>query len=474
VPADLADRHCSGGTKLTIPYGADDPAEGAIALSRGPGESVAFRPRCILRNTMETPVVSRLLLAIPAAGILALLLEYIRRNRGMNTAVAYAVACGGYGIVRGVWVASISESNNAPMPYRMAGSVRIGAASPMEIVGWMLAAALAWLAGAAIVRLFGSRPGNEPPYRIAFTGALILATLSLAVETAAIAAGWWSWSIAPPPDVVMRVPTIALVDWAFVAFDFLLPFLLLTRPARTLDRALALSLFPLHFASHRYLMAPFPSVPLSLFDVAHFGIPLWVFWRAVDESPSTARSKPEWGAFVPGLAALLVAADTSLTVYLAHEPRVMIFILPLTVVGLLALILGQRKDASPAPATPSARVAWLLRAAAVAVVLANLLFVQLPAIRRRDGYAKNVVEGVAKLNAGDTVGAQVLLQEAVTLRPDKAEPHLLLALSLVRLGRRDDAARELKEAVRIKPALAEYNESREVRDTLAQPNGQVP
>ena len=416
---------------------------------------------------MEAPAVSRLLLAIPAAGILLLLLLYVKRNRGWNAAAAFAVASAGYGIVRGAWVSSISDSHNVPMPYRMAGSVRIGTATPMEIAGWMLAAALAWLAGAAIVRLFGARPGTEPPYRIAFTGALILATLSLAVETAAIAAGWWSWSIPPPPDVLMRVPKIAMVDWAFVAFDFLLPFLLFTRPAKFLDRALALSLFPLHFLSHLYLIPPFPGVPLSLYQLAHYGIPLWIFWRAVGESPSAVRSKPEWGFFVPGLAALLVATDTAFTVFLAHELQTMVFILPLALIGLLAVISARPKDAPAAPATPSPRVAFGLRATAVAVVVALVLLIELPAIRRRDGYAKNLVAGVAKLNAGDNAGAQALLQEAVTLRPDKAEPHLVLALALIRLGRRDEAAREFKEALRIKPALAEFNEAKELKNALA-------
>jgi len=415
---------------------------------------------------MEAPAVSRLLLALPATGILALLLEYLRRNRGLKTAAAYAVASAGYGFVRGTWVSSISASHNVPMPYRMAGSARIGDVSPMEIAGWMLAGALAWLAGAAIVRLFGSRPGNEPPFRVAFTGALILAALSLAVETAAIAAGWWSWSIPPPPDVVMRVPKIAMVDWAFVAFDFVLPLLLFTRPASTLDRLLALSLFPLHFASHLYLIPPFPSVPISLYQLTHYGIPLFVFWRAVGERPSTTRSMPEWGWVVPGLSALLVATVTSLTVFLAHEPRTLVFMLPLAAVGVVAIFASGRKGTPAASETPGARLSWLLRGTAVAVACAILFFVQLPANRRRDGYAKNLVDGVTKLNSGDNAGAQLLLQEAVTLRPDKAEPHLVLAVALIRLGRNDEAARELNEALRIKPALAEFNEAMEVKRGL--------
>jgi hypothetical protein len=416
---------------------------------------------------MGTPAVSQLLLAIPATCILALLLDYVRRNSGWNTAWSFAVSCACFGIVRGAWVASISRSHSVPMPYRMAGSVRIADTSPMEVAGWMLAVALAWVAGAAIVRLFGSRPGNEPPFRIAFTGALILAALSLAVETAAIAAGWWTWSIPPPADVLMRVPKIAMVDWAFVAFDFLLPFLLFTRPAKALDRALAFSLFPLHFLSHLYLIPPFPSVPLSFYELTHYGIPLWVLWRAVGESPSAARSKPEWGFFVPGLAALLVAADTALTVYLAREPRTLVFILPLAAVGLLALFAASRKETSAPAATPSALLPWLLRGTAIAVALAVLLLVQLPANRRREGYARNLVDGVAKLNAGDWAGAQAQLQEAVTLRPDKAEPHLVLALALVQLGRKDEAARELNDALRIKPALAESNEAKAVKSGLA-------
>jgi Tfp pilus assembly protein PilF len=115
----------------------------------------------------------------------------------------------------------------------------------------------------------------------------------------------------------------------------------------------------------------------------------------------------------------------------------------------------------------------MLKAAAVAVALCLLLFIHVPANRRRDGYAKNLVDGVAKLNAGDIAGARVLLQEAVTLRPDKAEPHLVLALALVQLGQRDDAAREFQEALRIKPALAEYKEAKALRIALGQPEPTV-
>ena len=97
---------------------------------------------------MEAPAVSRLFLAVPATCILLLLLEYIRRNRGTATAAAFAAACLGYGMLRAIGVFLISESHGVPMPYRMTGSIRIGAASPMELAGWMLATALAWQAGA--------------------------------------------------------------------------------------------------------------------------------------------------------------------------------------------------------------------------------------------------------------------------------------------------------------------------------------
>jgi hypothetical protein len=236
---------------------------------------------------MEAPAVSRLLLAIPAAFVLALLLEHVRRNRGARVAVAFALSCGLYGILRGAWVQSISASHGVPMPYRMAGSVRIGAVSPMEIVGWMLAAALAWLVGATLVRF--------PAHRIAFTGAIVLAALCLAVETAAIAAGWWTWSIPPPPGAFLRVPRIALVDWAFVAFDFLCRSCLPSR-ARLVDRLLALALFPLHFASHVYLEPPAPALPRRLRSHT-LGIPLWVSGaRSARERPGHARR--EWGRYV--------------------------------------------------------------------------------------------------------------------------------------------------------------------------------
>lgn len=418
---------------------------------------------------MEAHAVSSLFLAIPAACILALLLEYLRRNHGTGVAVAFVLTCGAYGLVRGAWVLSISQSHGVPMPYRMAGSVRIGTASPMELVGWMLAAALAWQAGAHLVRLFGDRAGRESVYRTAFAGALVMAALSLAVETAAIAGGWWDWSIPPPPDTFLKVPVIGIVDWAFVAFDFLLPFLVFSRRSSLLDRALSLCMFPVHFASHLYLKAPFPSVPLSFFELAHFGIPLWIFWRAVGEAPSTDRvKKPEWGWIVPGSAAILVAADTALTTFLARRESSAVFVLPLAVVGLLTFLSGRRRNVKAAPVPAGPRVRLALRICAVVVASSLLFFVRLPANQRRDTYARSFVEGVAKFNAGDTIAAERLLREAVNARPDKAEPHLILAMTLGRLGRADESARELAEAIRIKPALSETPEAKVLRDALAE------
>lgn len=407
---------------------------------------------------MEAPAVSRLFLAIPAAFVLALLLEHLRRNRGARVAVGFALCCGVYGILRGAWVQSISTSHGVPMPYRMAGATRIGAVSPIEIVGWMLAAALAWLVGATLVR--------RSAHRIACTGAIVLAALCLAVETAAITAGWWTWSIPPAPGAFLRVPPIALVDWAFVAFDFLLPFLLFRSGARLVDRLLGLALFPLHFASHLYLEPPVPAIPLSLFDLAHLGIPLWVFWRAVGERTVGEPARREWGRIVPGLAALLVAADTVVTVVLAGEARSAVFLLPLVVVGSLALFVGLREPARSAAGRRSLPIERALRAGAVLLVLAVLIFVRVPANRRREGYVQSVMAGVAKLNAGELEDARALLAQAISLRPDKAEPHLLIALALYRLDRKAEAARELEEAVRIKPALAQADEAQRLRRGL--------
>lgn len=417
---------------------------------------------------MAAQGVSTLLLAVPATFILALLLGHIRRNRGTGLAVAFALASAAYGLVRGAWVFSISASHNVPMPYRMAGSLRIGAASPMEVAGWMLAAALAWLLGATLVRVFGGRVGTEPAYRTAFAGALVLATLCLAVETAAIAAGWWDWSIPPPPEDFLRVPPIALVDWAFVAFDFLLPFLVFSRRSSLPDRAGSLCLFPLHFLSHRYLLPTIPSVPLSLFEFAHYGIPLWVFWRAAGEGSSAGKAGQEWGFVVPGLAALLVAADCALATVLAGHKSSMVFVLPLAMIGVLALAVGRRGQPRPASARPGARLPRILRGSAVAATLAVVLFVQLPANRRREGYARNFVDGVARLNAGDAIAAERLLRESVSLRPDKAEPHLILALALYRLGRVNESQAQLDDALRIKPALAELEEAKLLREALSQ------
>ena len=63
--------------------------------------------------------------------------------------------------------------------------------------------------------------------------ALALAATSWLVETAAGAAGWWRWTVAVGPDWLHGVPPIGLVDWACVAADFLLPFLVWTSRLRS-------------------------------------------------------------------------------------------------------------------------------------------------------------------------------------------------------------------------------------------------
>ncbi|HJQ99783.1 MAG TPA: tetratricopeptide repeat protein [Candidatus Polarisedimenticolaceae bacterium] len=235
------------------------------------------------------------ILAIASSLVLVALVVHSALALPKRRAAAFWVAVLGYGVVRGIGVRLVTERGlDASFPYAFheQGPAIFGIGA-QELAGWALVAYLAWWLGSRV-----------SPARL-FPGILVacgfLAAASFAVETAAAAAGWWFWNLPAGSKILGPVPSIAIVDWAFVGIDFLLPFVVWTSPGvPTRLRLATLVAFPLHFVAHL-----FPSI----LGVAHGGLVLAVLAAALfsrAESGVFADEPPSVG-WIPPVAIVVVA-----------------------------------------------------------------------------------------------------------------------------------------------------------------------
>ena len=202
----------------------------------------------------------------------------------------------------------------------------------------------------------------------------------------------------------LDVPLIGLVDWAFVAIDFLLPFLVLTAPATRGSRwrYVALGAFPLHFVSHLATERIAWWLPVPAFHLVHWtlaGLVLWLALRsdvsdvafaapslggrsdrragsslASGKRESLASARPieargrVWGEWLPFLVLAFILADVAFvqSVRLGH-PRLLVSLVPAAVLGLA--VVARR-----------AAVGAGLAAAALSLVLPPLLIAALAAL----------------------------------------------------------------------------------------------
>jgi len=190
-----------------------------------------------------------LVLALPSALILIALVWHSLGAMSRRRAGLFWISVVAYGILRGLGVRAVTKSIGASFPYEIRGALlEIGGVSAQEVAGWAVVAYLAWWIGDRF-----SRRAKQPSLFLAVAWAsLFLGAISWAVEAAAIGARWWHWTVPTASRVFLNVPAIGIVDWFFVAIDFLLPFVALTAPslANARWRYLTLLLFPVHFAGH--------------------------------------------------------------------------------------------------------------------------------------------------------------------------------------------------------------------------------
>jgi len=388
-------------------------------------------------------------LALLSAAALVLALGHRRANLGTRAALVFLAATCGYGLLRALSIRGLSASFLGGMPYRLNAPVLTFWGVPLqELVGWTVAAALASYFTDRLLRRGGQ---STDPYRTALLAAICMAAVCLAVETAAVIGGWWSWSLAHSQQNLLVFPSIALVDWAFVAIDFLLPFELWRRSAPLSQRLLSLVLFPLHLAGHAFTTKLPGPLPISAFGLVHIALV-----AAVLAAAAASQGKSPWPSlsaekhrFWPLAATLVLLATTTAQLLVARQPQALWTGLPL--LGLALLATFSRSE----PAIQG--VAWRPRRAAglFGVLLLLGLALLVPSARSSRDFERHLLQAAKHLAASDLAAAMPDLARAQELRPDHSETLLLLGWAEMQRGNRQAARRYLESSLAKRPSSQE-------------------
>ena len=411
-----------------------------------------------------------LILAVPSLTVLILLVWHSFRSLPRRRALTFWISVTLYGLLRGLAVAWVTrEGLGASLPYQIRDPLlSVLGVSLQEIAGWAIVAYLAWWLGARFDRrLF---------LGIAW-GCLFLGAISWAVEAAAIAAGWWHWTVPAGSEMLLRVPWIGLVDWFFVGTDFLLPFLVLTAPALAGRpvRFLSLLLFPVHMASHLWIAPLAPGLPMPGFHLVHWvllGLVLWLALRSSQEDAAFSGS----GA-LPAAALGIVLLDIALVeLFLVKRPELLASAVPAAAVALQALrpgigsgvaagavvgslalpplILGAipgfsvlvlrfgRRNRWAAPALMAALAAWAL------VIHGRV-------VKAEEDLKRGLDQALLSRDRGDLSGAMRELSELSKGHPDTHVPLALLGEIQYRTGKLEEARASYEKAVEIKQDFVE-------------------
>jgi hypothetical protein len=410
-------------------------------------------------------------LAFPSFVILGLLAVHSARSLPRARAAAFWASAAAYGIARGIALRWVTETGlQASFPYRIHRPLlTVFGVSLQEVAGWMIVLYLGWW--------LGFRLSQALFHQVAWA-CLFLGAVSWAVETTAVAAGWWHWTVPLSGGLLGAVPWIGLVDWFFVGTDFLLPFLALSAPSLRgrSARFLSLLLFPLHFASHlavEPLSGAFPVPGLHLCHWALLGLLLWLAARSKAVDP--AFSGNGWLP-VAGLAILLVDAALVPAVLLGR-PGLAVAVVPVAVVALLSLgprwgrgaglvgALGGFWNPSlwlaAVPVLAAAVLGWERRhprwspRILIGLLLLTAFGVHSAAVRRDAGLKRRLDVAISARDRGDLATAEAELGAAAREFPGSHVPLALLGEIEYRTNRLADARARYEAAVAVKQDFLE-------------------
>ncbi len=395
------------------------------------------------------------LLALPSALALAALLWHRQRLQGGRLLLAFCVATAVYAVLRAGGIERIMQSLGGERPYRLQQTVvQLGSSSPQEVIGWGVALLLAWGLAERALAVAGWR---ATPARVALLAMVAMGSVCAAVEGAAIASGWWTWTLPTGGAVAgWNVPSVALLDWSFVALDLLLPFLVWCAGGRGWTLGLACLAFPLHFAAHLALTPLSPSVPLDGFGLVHLLLPLLVAAVALapGRSPATRivrRRENAW--WLPSALALALALWT-FAIAPHHDGALSLTSLPLAALALTLLVLEARSRPAfsadvPAPVVGAPR--WPLRVAVVLLGIALGAGLLWPSAQREQALESEIRLALSAVGAKRWGEAEAALTRAEAIDAGHGAVAVLRGLVALSTGRDADAVRELDRALDLNP-----------------------
>jgi tetratricopeptide (TPR) repeat protein len=406
-------------------------------------------------------------LTLPSALVLALLVTHALKTLPRGRAIAFWASVVGYGIARGVALRWVTEHGpSASFPYTIRNPLFPVLGVPLqEIAGWAIVAYVGWWLGCRLTRrLFA---------QVAWA-CLFLGAISWAVETAAVAAGWWSWSVPVTLPVFLNVPFIGIVDWLFVGIDFLLPFVMITAPSlrgRPV-RFASLLAFPLHFGAHVFADRTIPGLPIPIHHGAHWlllGVLLVLALRSEVEDDAFPGQR---ATLLPLAGLAIVLIDVALVeIFVVRRPDLMISLLPAVsmvlqtvkpaagyAAGAAALLLGAWRLPTLLAAAPAAlsgaltfgpRFRWSSPVAG-AMIAALAYGVHATGERRRDELTQGLDAALAARDRGDLDEARHRLSALARDFPGSHVPPALRGEIDYRTGRLDDAREAFTRAAAIK------------------------
>ena len=404
-------------------------------------------------------------LTIPSLLVLGLLVAHSLRTLPRARAIAFWCSVVAYGVLRGVglrWV--MDHGVGGSFPYAIRNPLFPVFGVPLqEVTGWAIVAYLGWWIGTRFSRYVFAQ--------IAW-GCLFLGAVSWAVETAAVAAGWWHWTVPVTQPLFVNVPFIAIVDWMFVGTDFLLPFVVLTAPSLRgrPARFVALLAFPVHFGAHAVSVGALAGIPIH--HLSHWILMAALLWLAMRDA-STDEPFTAARAWIPIAGLAVVLADVAaIELFVVRRPELLTSIVPVIAVfthavrpavgyalGGIALLLGLRLPALAVAVFPPATGAllgwgrrWRSWAPLVTVILLGVTAyaVHSAAGRREDALKRRLDAALAARDRGDLDAASRELAALVDAYPGSHVPPFLLGEIEYRTERLEEARARFSHVVDIK------------------------
>lgn len=213
-----------------------------------------------------------------------------------------------YSVLRANFIGFIMQAkHNIPpiLPYEIVFPLfKIFGTTPVEIAGWLIVSYLSLRFSKNILKEYSF-------FHQVILSSLMIASFSFAIETTAILGDWWRWRLILGDSIFGRVPTVGIIDWAFVSFDFLFPFVLFFLfKSNILLKIISLLIFPLHMIFHLsagVISENFPTTWINLFHIIiPFLILLFSIFLSRDALNNTYRKCNDQKMFLPRVSTIII------------------------------------------------------------------------------------------------------------------------------------------------------------------------